>query len=87
MNSFLSILALSSAGTGIVLMWILLRRFFSVPVTLIAFLLPVIGPNVFRRFMQVKEIGFNPAFFIEVRSVARLMLSPLIFMNPMKDDR
>jgi hypothetical protein len=65
MSLFFSILALFSAGTGIVLMWILLHRFFFVPITLITSLLPVVGTNQLRRLMRVKRIGFNTAVFIK----------------------
>jgi hypothetical protein len=48
MSSFLSILAIFSAAAGILFFWIVLRRFFSVPVSLITSFLIIFGTNYFR---------------------------------------
>jgi hypothetical protein len=48
MSSFLSILAIISTGTGIFFLWLLLRRFFSVPVSLVTTIIVVFGTNYFR---------------------------------------
>ena len=48
MHSILSILAVVSAVAGILLMWLILRRFFSVKVSLLASIFIVFGTNYFR---------------------------------------
>jgi hypothetical protein len=48
MTSFLSILAVISATSGIFLLWLVLRRFFSVTVSLLTLAAVVFGTNYFR---------------------------------------
>ncbi len=48
MTSFLSIWAVISATTGILLLWLLLRRFFSVSVSILTLIAVVLGTNYFR---------------------------------------
>jgi hypothetical protein len=48
MNSLLSILAVFSAIAGILLLWLVLRKFFTISVSLVTVILVVFGTNYFR---------------------------------------
>ena len=48
MSSFLSVLAIFSSVAGIVFLWLVLRKFFTVPVSLVTSILIIFGTNYFR---------------------------------------